>query len=87
MLVEVLFEDLNNSLVIDVETHVETVKQVLPFKSKAVVWKHEIYFSTPINISFSEKTLFTALKRVLFIIGLQKKPCAYSTAFHIHIHQ
>lgn len=65
MLVEVLFEDLNNSLVIDVETHVETVKQVLPFKSKAVVWKHEIYFSTPINISFSEKDLVYSIKKGL----------------------
>jgi len=39
-----------SSIVVKIEKHVEETKRVLPFESRAIHWKEEVYFSTPIAI-------------------------------------
>lgn len=63
MFIEVLFKNLNSSLVIDVENHGDSIKPSIPFKSEATIWKQEICFPSPIKMDFSEKDFVYRAKR------------------------
>ena len=54
MLLEVLFRGFETSVVLDVQSYVEAFNSALPFTSEAIVWKHEIYFSTPVELGSRE---------------------------------
>uniref|UniRef100_A0A7C4BBW9 Cyclophilin TM1367-like domain-containing protein n=1 Tax=Ignisphaera aggregans TaxID=334771 RepID=A0A7C4BBW9_9CREN len=57
MLLEIVFKELNTSVVVNLEKSVEEVRRALPFTSTVDVWKQEIYFPTPIDISYANKDL------------------------------
>lgn len=50
MLLEVLFRDFETSVVLDIQSFVDAIEPAIPFSSRAAVWKHEIYFSTPVEL-------------------------------------
>lgn len=63
MLLEILFKDFETSVVVDIHKYGDTISTVVPFRSKATVWKHEIYFPIPIELRFSEKELMHKVER------------------------
>ncbi len=63
MLLEVLFKEDNMSIAIDVHRYSNVIVAATPFKSKVSIWKHEIYFSTPIELSFSEEDFVYRVER------------------------
>lgn len=51
LLLEVVFKDIDRSIVVEVKKYVEDFSSKIPFESVVKVWKQEVYFSTPIKIS------------------------------------
>ncbi len=51
MLLEVRLPEAETSYIVFIEKHVDEVKQRIPFTTEARVWKQEVYFETPIEIS------------------------------------
>jgi hypothetical protein len=49
-LLELTFNDIESSVVVEVKKYEDEFYKKIPFKSTASVWKHEVYFSTPIKI-------------------------------------
>uniref|UniRef100_A0A7J3QF70 Cyclophilin TM1367-like domain-containing protein n=1 Tax=Ignisphaera aggregans TaxID=334771 RepID=A0A7J3QF70_9CREN len=57
MFLEIVFRDLKSSIVVDINRYVDAIRSVVPFSSKINIWKHEIYFSTPIELRYSREDL------------------------------
>ena len=50
MLLEIVFRDIESSVIVRVDKFSDNIMKSLPFESKALIWKQEVYFSTPIEI-------------------------------------
>ena len=55
MLLEIVFKDIKSSIVVDINRYVDVIRNAVPFSSKINIWKHEIYFSTPIELRYSKE--------------------------------
>ncbi len=55
MLLEVRLPETETSYIVFIEKHVDEIKQKIPFTAEARVWKQEVYFETPIEITSGTK--------------------------------
>mgnify|MGYP001772873439 CR=1 FL=1 len=77
MLVEVVFKDIETSVVIDVKRFGEKIEKALPFSSEARVWKQEVYFSTPIDIGYVEEVVYRASQGDVYYWPPEKALCIF----------
>ncbi|MEM4789774.1 MAG: cyclophilin-like fold protein, partial [Ignisphaera sp.] len=63
MMLECIFRDTGFSVVIDVKRYVKEIEEKIPFSSSSIVWKQEVYFSTPIALKLSHEDLTHSVHR------------------------
>lgn len=63
MLLEILFREDRISIAIDIHRYGDVIVAATPFTSRVSIWKHEIYFSTPIELTFSEEDYIYRVER------------------------
>uniref|UniRef100_A0A7J3ZI60 Cyclophilin TM1367-like domain-containing protein n=1 Tax=Fervidicoccus fontis TaxID=683846 RepID=A0A7J3ZI60_9CREN len=77
MIVEVYFKDMESSIAIKLERHAREIEEHLPFKSKARVWKEEVYFESPIEIKGDLELVNRAFKGEVYYWPPGKALCIF----------